>query len=63
MLESFSQKLGSDSEILSLQNQRTQKVTNFIFSLKITLSSAVLFYSFTNQHKCERLSSFWEMDF
>ena len=63
MLESFSQKLGSDSEILSLQNQRTQKVTNFIFSLKITLSSAVLFYSFTNQHKYERLSSFWEMDF
>ena len=33
MLESFSQKLDADSKTLSLQNQRKQKVTNFIISL------------------------------
>ena len=42
MLESFSLKLDSDSEILSLHNQRKEKVTNFTVSLKITFLSAAL---------------------
>ena len=42
MLESVSLKLDSDSEILSLHNQRKEEVTNFIISLKITFLSAAL---------------------
>ena len=42
MLESFSQKLDSDPEILGLHNQRKQKVTNIIISLNITFLSAAL---------------------
>ena len=43
MLESFSQKLDSDAEILRLHNQRKQqKVTNFIISLKTTFLSPAL---------------------
>ena len=42
MLESATLKLDSDSEILSLHNQRKEEVTNFIISLKITFLSAAL---------------------
>ena len=58
MLQFFSQKLDSDSETLSLHNQKKQKATNFIISLKITFLSAAALLQFQQPTQIPKVIEF-----